>query len=406
MMTMMLDAESGGGGGGLVPATRAIALTDRALVPAPDGAVALIRYENARRALAAAHSVDEVRDIRDRAQALQAYARQAKDTELEDMAAEIKLRAQRRLGELLKEIPVVPAHVSGAAAGGRGKRRLSGGCPTAHTPSSGWRHIAAKAAGISRTEWHRDIALAEVPEGEFEAYIQGQKQRGRPVNAETAVRTTTARARRAAKYAALKGKAAALPAKVFHVIYADPPWPFQASITEDRRTDNHYPVMSLDDIKGLAMDDVDGRRRTVAEIAAPDAVLYLWATASGLVEALAVMGAWGFESRSSMVWVKPSIGLGHWVRTRHEHLLIGVRGAMPVPPEEARPDSVIEAPRGRHSEKPERAYEIIEAAYPECANSRLELFARARRPGWEAWGNEVPITIEGQQEALRLVPAA
>jgi excisionase family DNA binding protein len=51
-------------------------------------------------------------------------------------------------------------------------------------------------------------------------------------------------------------------------------------------------------------------------------------------------------------------------------------------------DSVIEAPRGRHSEKPECVYELIERMYRLA--SKLELFARRRRPGWTAWGNEVP----------------
>jgi len=50
-------------------------------------------------------------------------------------------------------------------------------------------------------------------------------------------------------------------------------------------------------------------------------------------------------------------------------------------------DSVVDARRGRHSEKPEVFYELIERMYPE--RSKLELFARRRRPGWSAWGNEV-----------------
>jgi len=67
---------------------------------------------------------------------------------------------------------------------------------------------------------------------------------------------------------------------------------------------------------------------------------------------------------------------------------VGTRGDIRTPREEDRPDSVIEAPRGRHSEMPEEAYVRIERAYPHL--TKCELFARGTaRPGWTAWGNEV-----------------
>ena len=164
---------------------------------------------------------------------------------------------------------------------------------------------------------------------------------------------------------------------VFPVIYADPPWEYDFPISDSRRIENQYPTMSLDVIMSLPVND----------IAADDAILFLWATTPFLRKGLLVMQAWGFDYRTSMVWVKPSIGPGQWVRQRHEYLLIGVRGDIPTPKGEDKPDSVIEAPREEHSKKPEIVYDIIERMYPELP--KVELFSRRKRENWAAWGNEI-----------------
>ena len=224
------------------------------------------------------------------------------------------------------------------------------------------RDLAARAAGTSpRTVQDAATVRAHDP-ALFEQVKTGR------LPAHTAAR----RVRRAQRDQTLVSPP--LPDGTFELVYADPPW--QLGNPESAYApENHYPTLPLDEIKQI---DVP---------AADNAVLFLWAVSSRLPEALEVLNAWGFTYKTSLVWVKDSIGLGTWVRHRHEHLLIGRRGTHPAPEPEDRPDSVITAPRTRHSEKPGCVYELLEHAYPTA--SKLELFSRRARHGWTAWGNQV-----------------
>jgi N6-adenosine-specific RNA methylase IME4 len=105
-----------------------------------------------------------------------------------------------------------------------------------------------------------------------------------------------------------------------------------------------------------------------------------------LPEALSVMAAWGFTYRSHCVWVKEHVGIGYWLRNRHELLLVGTRGSVPAPAPGTQYRSVIEARVGEHSAKPAAFAEMIEELFPNVP--RVELFARAPRFGWDVWGNE------------------
>ena len=166
-----------------------------------------------------------------------------------------------------------------------------------------------------------------------------------------------------------------MPAGPFSVVLADPPWRFNLrSIETGGGRQPLYPTMTLEEIAAMSVP------------AARDAVLFLWATSPMTPQAFEVMAAWGFVYSTHMVWVKDKDGLGYRVRNRHELLLIGRRGRLRVP-RVTKPSSVIEAPRGRHSEKPEAFQQLIERLYP--GESKLELFARRTRPGWTCWGNEV-----------------
>jgi N6-adenosine-specific RNA methylase IME4 len=224
---------------------------------------------------------------------------------------------------------------------------------------------AAKALGVGKDTIRRDVA-------------QNAPESG-------AMRATKAE-RRAEREIELAAKVVALPTKRYGVIVADPEWRFEPYSWEtgmDRAADNHYPTSVTEDIA----------KRDVPSIAADDCVLFLWATAPMLQDALQVMAAWGFEYKSHAIWDKVHIGTGYWFRNRHELLLIGTKGDIPAPAMGQQTASVIAIARKEHSAKPEQFLELIEQYFPSLP--KIELNRRGPpRKGWDAWGNEMQEAAE------------
>lgn len=320
---------------------------------------------SARQAIEKANTVDEVKELRDRAEAIRVYAKQAGESlVIQNECAEVKLRAERKAGELLSAAP-----------------KQDGG----HAARS---HRATEVAppkladlGVDKSQSSRWQAVARVPEPVFEAHLNETKASGNELTTIGVLRlakTLDRQDRTALKRKRTDALAAVEAPRVldaYTVLCADPPWRYDANATPDLRSiENHYPTMTLEDIKALPVP------------AADDSVLFLWATSPKLTEALDVMAAWDFGYRTCMVWVKDRIGMGYYARQQHELLLIGKRGNLRVPDPEDRPASVITAPRVEHSTKPAEAYAAIERMYPD--QPRVELFARGARPGWAVWGNQ------------------
>ncbi len=174
--------------------------------------------------------------------------------------------------------------------------------------------------------------------------------------------------------------AAANEPEKYAVIYADPPWQYNSGdqhSTEEQETvlEDHYPSMPLREICDLPQ----------AALAATDCVLFLWCTSPTLEEAFAVLKAWSFAYKASMVWDKVDHNVGHYVSVRHEFLLIATKGQPPKVPKLV--DSVYEEKRSEHSRKPTYFRDLIDELYPE--GRRIELFCRGpAKAGWDTWGNE------------------
>lgn len=167
---------------------------------------------------------------------------------------------------------------------------------------------------------------------------------------------------------------------VYSVILADPPWSFNDKLPGDTRgADKQYSCLTLEQIRAFPLPPfVD------------DATLFLWRVASQQQEALDVIKAWGFTLKTEIVWVKIThtgarhFGMGRTVRAEHETCLIATRGKPITLDKSVR--STFTAVVGRHSEKPECMYTIIEKLR---AGPYVELFARKRREGWTSMGDQL-----------------
>jgi N6-adenosine-specific RNA methylase IME4 len=331
---------------------------------------ALMHYDAARRALAEARRVDEVKNIRDKAVAMEVYARQAKDGELIAWSTEIKKRAERRLGEVMEDER--KAGLLAKAAGSKGKRGFL------KNP----RTLAKR--GIDKNLADRARKAAAMSEGKFEAEVdKAARVAAALVEGDAAVikasRLRLREERIKKRYAietAVAAKIKALPDKKYGVIVADPEWKFK---TWDGLSTGaeHYATSELDAIKN----------RDVPSISAKDCVLFLWATVPMLTHAMEVMAAWGFKYVSHVAWLKDRTGTGYWFINKHELLLVGTKGNVPAPVPGTQYPSVIEAPRGEHSEKPEVFLEMVEKYFPTLPKIELNRRGPARH-GWDCWGAE------------------
>lgn len=254
----------------------------------------------------------------------------------------------------------------GGKTAGRGRRKLGGNFPPS---KSKCRDKVARAVGVSSPTLRRaaEIVQAAKDDPAF-APLVAEMDRTRRVNG---VYRKLKVARQSAR---LDRKPAPLPDGPFDVLVIDPPWHYDKRAADSsHRSALPYPSMKMDRIIALAP----------ANRAATDCVLWLWATNAHLRAAFEVVEAWGFAYKTLLTWVKPKIGTGDWLRGQTEHCLLCVRGRPTV--RLTNQSTVIHGASGRHSEKPNEFYAMVEKL---CPGSKLEMFQRTPRKGWTGHGDE------------------
>ena len=176
-----------------------------------------------------------------------------------------------------------------------------------------------------------------------------------------------------------------LPTARYGIIYADPPWDYRGQLQHAGRGKadtggavRHYSTVSLTDLKCL----------DVAGIAASDALLFMWATSPHLDQAIELGKAWGFAwATVGFVWDKERVNPGYYTMSQCELCLVFKRGRIPRPRGARNVRQLVRARRGTHSSKPSEVRRRIERMFPD--QEKIELFARTRTLGWDAWGRAI-----------------
>jgi N6-adenosine-specific RNA methylase IME4 len=180
----------------------------------------------------------------------------------------------------------------------------------------------------------------------------------------------------------------------YGLVLVDDPWRFKTfnSDVSAKSAAGHYQVMDKDALRALP----------VADLAAKDCALVMWATQAQMPEAIDLMKARGFTYKTMGAWAKQSktgkkwaFGTGYVLRSAAEFYIIGTRGKPKAQVRNVR--NLIVAPAREHSRKPDQMHADLERLFP---GPRCELFARETRPGWAAWGNETSRFNQMQAESL------
>lgn len=323
----------------------------------------LAHFNAAGRELAKITSVDEAKEVRDKAEAVRLYLKKARGSlTLQNQAAEIKIRAERRMGELLAK----------TVQRGRAPK-------TSH-------HGRFLPEGINFNQSSRYQAIASIPTENLERHLAETIAKAEEDDKTELTSTGVLRLAKAYRKQRKRSRATIQDGctvddlqtlidagRKYGTIYADPPWPYGNQSTR-AATSNHYDTLGVDEIAALP----------IADLAADSAHLHLWTTNAFLFDGLRIIEEWSFEYKSCFVWVKPQMGIGNYWRVSHEFMLLGVRGGLRFADKSQR--SWLELKRERHSKKPEEIRQIIELV---SLGPCLELFGRHAIDGWDVWGNQI-----------------
>ncbi len=319
-----------------------------------------------RQELAKATTLDEVKRVVDKAEALRVLAKRVgANLETQNRIAEDRLWGERLGGEMLRD--------GDRQRDGRPKKPAQG-APVLPTLSE---------IGVERTQAQRWQRLAEIPKVEFTRLIRETLEDQEELTRAILLRWAKEEQRENKRKKNRKLVEQVTPpcmhvaGSQYQTIVTDPPWDWgdEGDVDQFGRGRPTYATMTFEEIAAVP----------VGDLAEKNAHIYLWITNRSLPKGFLLLEEWGFRYVTALTWCKPSIGMGNYFRGSTEHVLFGVKGSLELLRHDV--GTWFQAPRpGRHSAKPSEFFQLVEQCSP---GPWLEMFAREPRPGWSYWGAEV-----------------
>lgn len=330
----------------------------------------LVKLNKARQALMEAKTLNEIKEIKDIAKAVKAYAQAKKlGVEMVNDATEIELRAEREMGKLIQQ-----KQEAGELA------KESDNQFTVVVTEGDHHKSTLSEIGISKKESSTSKRLAAIPEDKFEQKINELKSEKKPLT-KTGFLNEIKIQERKEKIEILKKEIPKISElkNTYDVIVIDPPWAYEEKgglsyddyNPEATRGLTPYPTMTVSQIKQIKL--------PLSE----NAIVFLWTTHAFLRDAFDILESWNLKYKATIVWDKEIMGMGRTIRMQCEFCLMAFCGN-PIFNGAAERD-ILRVKRRQHSRKPDEFYEFVERA---CIGRKLDYFAREKRKNWDVYGIE------------------
>ena len=175
--------------------------------------------------------------------------------------------------------------------------------------------------------------------------------------------------------------------KKYNVIYADPAWRFSQGINRRKDIRERFGTNEELSIQYPTMSDKEIIELNVADYADDNCVLFVWTTDAHLEVAIKAINNWGFKYKTvAFTWNKKRGFMGKWTVKQCEICLLATKGNAHKLLKSYKEKSYLEENKTEHSKKPNEFRKRIERMFGNVP--KLEMFARTRAEGWDAWGNE------------------